>query len=440
MYDRSSCVKEYGVDFNPSFSTPSVEQMVELGLRRNKKRAHLLVSRVLGKHIPQDPRIIAYSAHLLAAKVGEVLNPELDNSEGINASSVALGAFLDGKMDVEEMPRVPPYASPDDMPSAVVIGFAETATGLGFDVAEHLNEWYVHSTRNFAGRHRFLAFEEEHSHATSHALVPDVNSPLENPLLPAVLVDDEFSTGKTAMNIIKEMHKLIKRDLYIIAALVDCRSEDNRQKMDEFAAELGVEVRVVALSSGEVTLPEGLVERVWQDAENAPSGLVQSSSSGPVKTYFIVVDDSMGAEHSRFGLHPKEYLQSLPESVAYQVSPALVPGKTLVLGQEEFMHFPMLVGECLSILRDDVRSSTTTRSPILVLDRPDYPVDNGISFLNGRGEERFAYNVGGFDNIVIPMEPGQDPDELFIQHGLVETLSEVTGNIVVVSTTRNEAE
>ena len=31
-------------------------ELVQLALRRNPKRAHLLVSTVLGKHVPVDPR------------------------------------------------------------------------------------------------------------------------------------------------------------------------------------------------------------------------------------------------------------------------------------------------------------------------------------------------------------------------------------------------
>ena len=35
-----------------------VAALVGLAVRRNPRRAHLLVSRVLGKHVPTDPRLV----------------------------------------------------------------------------------------------------------------------------------------------------------------------------------------------------------------------------------------------------------------------------------------------------------------------------------------------------------------------------------------------
>lgn len=438
MYDRSRVVKELGVAFTPSTSIPSVEQMVSLGLRRNKKRAHLLVSRVLGKHIPQDPRVIEYAAHLLSAKVGMALNPEQDVTLDIQVAEVALADFLDGKRLASDLPEIPAF-EPNKVPSAVVVGFAETATGIGFNVAAHLGEWYVHSTRNHEGREAFLAFEEEHSHATSHALVPDVGSPLEDSSLPVVLVDDEFSTGKTAMNIIEEMNAKVARGLYVIAALVDCRSEENIRKMEEFSARIGVDVRVVALASGEVKLPDGLTETVWSMASKLPDNFDRAGEpSFPATVSVVTVDDSEGNEHSRFGTIPAEYLTGLAERIAHDIPAALEPGDTLVLGQEELMHLPLMVAKHLADFRSGVYSSTTTRSPILVMDEQGYPVTNGVAFDNGAGEERFAYNVSGFGNIVLPLEPGQDWNALFAPKGLIQTLSSITENIIIVGTTRRK--
>ncbi|MGV9301508.1 phosphoribosyltransferase domain-containing protein, partial [Amycolatopsis sp. NPDC003676] len=36
----------------------SIAALVQPGLRRNPRRAHLLVSTVLGKHLPTDPRVV----------------------------------------------------------------------------------------------------------------------------------------------------------------------------------------------------------------------------------------------------------------------------------------------------------------------------------------------------------------------------------------------
>src|SRR6478735_9709603 len=147
-------------------------ELLGLALRRNPKRAHLLVSNVLGKHVPQKPSVVYGAGYGLGERVRALLGE-------------------------------------DQARRAVVLGYAETATGLGHAVADGLRDApYLHSTRRpVAGVAQAGGFEEAHSHATSHLLLP------ENPGLLAgggtgsdasvlVLVDDEFSTGNTVLNTI----------------------------------------------------------------------------------------------------------------------------------------------------------------------------------------------------------------------------------------------
>ncbi|MFD9565893.1 phosphoribosyltransferase domain-containing protein [Streptomyces sp. NPDC059994] len=199
-------------------------ELLGLALRRNPKRAHLLVSNVLGKHVPQRPSRVYGAGYALGEEVRELLGPE------------AAGA--------------------------VVLGYAETATGLGHAVADGLGVApYLHSTRRpVAGVARAGGFEESHSHATSHLLLP------EDPALLAgdgvlVLVDDEFSTGNTVLNTIRALHARYPRTRYVIVALVDMRSPADRTRLTAFAAEIGAEVDLVTLAAGTVLLPEGVLER-----------------------------------------------------------------------------------------------------------------------------------------------------------------------------------
>ncbi|MFD0381181.1 phosphoribosyltransferase domain-containing protein, partial [Streptomyces sp. NPDC127112] len=199
-------------------------ELLGLALRRNPKRAHLLVSQVLGKHVPQSPATVYAAGYGLGERVRELL--------GERAAS------------------------------AVVLGYAETATGLGHCVADGLGAApYLHSTRRpVAGVRPAGGFEEAHSHATSHLLLP------EDPKLlagdgPLVLVDDEFSTGNTVLNTIRDLHARHPRGHYVVVALVDMRSSADRDRLTAFAAELGARVDLVALASGTVTLPEGVLAK-----------------------------------------------------------------------------------------------------------------------------------------------------------------------------------
>jgi hypothetical protein len=90
--------------------------------------------------------------------------------------------------------------------------------------------------------------------------------------------------------------------------------------------------------------------------------------------------------------------------------PVARDGRTLVLGDEEFMYFPQLVAAALG---DEVRTSTTTRSPAVTIDRAGYPLRTGLTFpaTEDPGRTAYAYNVvpsqgdepgnaPGFDDIV----------------------------------------
>ncbi|MFF4014011.1 phosphoribosyltransferase [Streptomyces sp. NPDC001843] len=199
--------------------------LLGLALRRNPKRAHLLVSNVLGKHVPQSPAVVYGHGGALGRRVRDLLGDE-------------------------------------EAARAVVLGYAETATGLGHSVADGLGlAPYLHSTRRpVPGVAPAGGFEEAHSHATSHLLLP------EDPALlagdgPLVLVDDEFSTGNTVLNTIRDLHERHPRGRYVVVALVDMRSPRDAARLAAFADEIGARVDLVAAASGTVLLPEGVLEK-----------------------------------------------------------------------------------------------------------------------------------------------------------------------------------
>ncbi|MDX6328362.1 MAG: hypothetical protein QOI83_745, partial [Streptomycetaceae bacterium] len=225
--------------------------LLGLALRRNPKRAHLLVSNVLGKHVPQRPHVVHDTGYGLGRRVRELLGEEA-------------------------------------AARAVVLGYAETATGLGHCVADGTGlAPYLHSTRRpVPGVEPVGGFEEEHSHATSHLLLPEDAGLLAGDG-PLVLVDDEFSTGQTILNTIRALHTGHSRDRYVVVALVDMRSAADRERLAKLAAELGARVDVVALATGTVTLPEDVLERgkglvaVYELAAAATEATGRFSGYGP---------------------------------------------------------------------------------------------------------------------------------------------------------------
>lgn len=451
---------------------PELSRLLGLALRRNPKRAHLLVSNVLGKHVPQRP-------------------------EAVHGAGVGLGR------------RVRELLGDADAARAVVLGYAETATGLGHSVADGLAlAPYLHSTRRpVAGVAQAGGFEEEHSHATSHLLLPEDPSLLAGDG-PLVLVDDEFSTGRTVLNTIKALHVRFPRERYVVVALVDMRSEADRSHLDKFAADLGARVDLVSLAAGGVQLPADVLERgralvaahqtpaptqasgasgavgapdggAAPDGDVAPDGGAASggvpvsgggvASAGLATPAEITTSGGTAAVAGATGRRLPERVdlgwpEGVPDGGRHGFTPAhrarlesALPGmaariadrlagarRVLVLGNEELMYAPLrLAGALDDATPAEVYFSTTTRSPVLAVDDPGYAIRTRLTFpahdrpADGPGE-RYAYNVAAgtdsqrrFDAIVAVTDSCGDSPQLHSTDGLLAQLAAHTDRLLL---------
>ncbi|WSK66231.1 phosphoribosyltransferase [Streptomyces sp. NBC_01281] len=383
--------------------------MLGLALRRNPKRAHLLVSNVLGKHVPQSPSVV-------------------------HGQGIALGRRVRDLLGTEEARE------------AVVLGYAETATGLGHSVADGVGVApYLHSTRRpVAGVARAGGFEEAHSHATSHLLLPEHPDLLAGPG-PLILVDDEFSTGNTVLNTIRDLHERYPRERYVVVALVDMRSEADLARFERFAAEIGARVDLIAAASGTVRLPEGVLEKgqalVAEHEREAPDA---PATGSPGRAVRVELGWPRGLpDGGRHGFTPGQRIRldgALP-AMAARLAEALPDDarRMLVLGFEELMYAPLrLARELEQVVSAEVRFSTTTRSPVLALDDPGYAIRSRIVFPahddpdDGPGA-RYAYNVagGGFDAVVAVVDSTADTPELHAPDGLLARLAAHTPSVLL---------
>lgn len=436
-----------------------LRDLLGLALRRNPRRAHLLVSRVLGKHVPESPGRIVGAGVRLGEQVRELLGgPEADR--------------------------------------CVALGFAETATGLGHGVADGIGDVpCLHSTRRrVPGVDPAGGFEEEHSHATSHLLLPEDPGLLggEGPL---VLVDDELSTGRTVRNTIAALHAHRPRDRYVVAALVDTRAPADVASLEKFAADLGTRVQVVALASGQVRLPDAVLERGRElvaahgegpDADAVPhQGVAGAAGAAGAAVRRVDLGWPQGLpDGGRHGFGPEERqrldtalpgmagrvlteLESAglgvagqdtagqdtavrdfagegqatgrgPSAPAGTVPAGTSPPRVLVLGNEELMYAPLRLAAELEQRTQgaaEIRFSTTTRSPVLAVDVPGYAIRSALRFPAHDAHrcssdeddpgERYAYNVAGqgFDAVVAVVDSEGDTTELHAPGGLLDQLA-----------------
>ncbi|MEW2218818.1 phosphoribosyltransferase [Streptomyces sp. NPDC006990] len=416
--------------------------LLGLALRRNPKRAHLLVSTVLGKHVPQRPSAVLGAGRRLGERVRE-------------------------RLGAAEAAR------------SVVLGFAETATGLGLTVAHGMGSRAsaLHSTRRpVPGVARYGGFEEEHSHATSHLLLPEEPDALRTGG-PLVLVDDELSTGRTVRNTVAALHAAHPRDRYVVAALVDTRGGADVAALEKFAAELGARIDVVALAAGRVGLPDDVLERgreLVAAHRDAPHPAPPPEARGAVRR--AETDWPQGLpDGARHGFGPREQLRleaALP-GMAERVLSALdcagappaegaapaergqgAPPRVLVLGSEELMYVPLMLAAELERRtegRAEIRFSTTTRSPVLAVDDPGYAIRTALRFPahdlpphegpdstdGGTGPDghtdRYAYNIAGqgFDAVVAVVDSVGDTPALHAPGGLLDQLAGCAPEVVL---------
>ena len=176
------------LDSRSSSTTPlagdasaALDELAGLALRRNPRRAHLLVSRVLGKHLPVSPASCAEGGR-----------------RSRRPSPTAAAPITPSRPSCSASPR--------------------RRRRSGRQWRRHCQARSACSRRAGPG-HPSIVFAEEHSHAVGHRVLA---SPawLERPR-PVVLVDDELSSGRTAINTIRALHQRSWHPGYVVAALLD---------------------------------------------------------------------------------------------------------------------------------------------------------------------------------------------------------------------------
>jgi Phosphoribosyl transferase/TRSP domain C terminus to PRTase_2 len=316
------------------------DQLVLVGMRQNPKRGFLLISRILGKHLPVRPSLMLESYWQLAAQ--------------IPASRVV----------------------------TTFIAMAETATALGQGVFEAYAESnpgnlrFISSTRYSLDFPR-LTFEETHSHAPSHFihLTPEnqVHFASSKRL---VLIDDEISTGQTLLRLARAFAKLAPNltEIYLVS-LTDFLGGSRETLLAEFP----VRTFSIALLHAGLQFEPDLNWKV-----DLPSSLVPTPHVAPYSD-------------ARVGCQPQGFVRPDIQALATEITARA--SAVQVLGTGEFQFEPFLLALALEKLGVNVYFRATTRSPIL-----EYGVINErFEFLDnyGEGVKNYLYNGSAFKDLPI---------------------------------------
>jgi len=286
-----------------------LERLSDFGARANPKRGFLVVSKILGRHIPARP-----------SDLRQAMN---DLAEGISP-------YLPGPV--------------------LIVGMAETATALGQGVhagyvsmTQRDDVFYVQSTRQIDGEEPLLAFEEAHSHATSHLILQPRTDEMREVYRTArslVIVDDECSTGNTFIESATALLGVMPSVERIeTAVLTDWSGGDYLDRMPLPSARS-------FLLAGRLT---------WTpDPDAVARASLTAGSNGHGRAPDHGTPARYGIRSPSDGEPPVQELLYLPEG-----------RRVLVLGECEFTYPALLVAERLENAGNDVRVQAITRSPVM---------------------------------------------------------------------------
>ena len=327
-----------------TIAAPTDGELFRIAERINPKRSFLFVSTVLGRHIPVRPR---------------------DHFDAVNAIVDQIpDALLGGPL--------------------LVMGYAETAVGIGAAAARRIRErrpeadlLYLSTTRHPVAGREWVSFSEGHSHATAHhVMAPTSCELLSGPAKTLVLVDDETTTGNTFAALFKAVDDGgvdVKRVLLL--TLTDWSNGRAAQAIAELCP--GIPVDAFSLVRGEwrweqdakAALP---AVPVWAGEATLPAW-VPSSNPDPVPNPLF--------HAPRLGLQMEPIIESMMEpKIEPKIEPMMAPmmplipaalptvaagDSVLVIGTGEHVWGPMLLAERLEQEGADVKFVATTRSPIL---------------------------------------------------------------------------
>jgi hypothetical protein len=320
-----------------------LDALCDFAVRNNARRGFLIVSRVLGRHLPVAPGVMQAAFTRLAATV------------------------------------------PADLPGPVLfIGMAETAVALGQAVhaayrarSGRTDTLFLHTTRQLIDAQVIARFEEPHSHASAHLVYAPEDAALQVRLADArslVMVDDEATTGTTLANLAKALAPLLPRLARLHGAVLADWSGGR-----DLAAGFSHPAAMTSLLRGTLyfSAAPDLQGPTPGSQAPAPTIVFDRAALGQMVSHRnfgrLGVDDAVLNDLQRF----------MPVTQRRE--------RFLVLGTGEFVYPPFRLAAALEAQGHEVLVQATTRSPIHL----GGAIGSVLRFADNYGTDvpNFLYNV-----------------------------------------------
>ena len=319
------------------------------GRENNKKRGSLIVNKLQAKHIPAVPS----KAAELFRQLGKEVQTAISQKKG----------------------------------RTLVIGFAETATAIGAEIAAYLGGdcIYIHTSReNIDPSLRVADFSEEHSHASEQNLFSAQGKDIFKGIDNIVFAEDELTTGKTILNFIRVLKPLTENCRFYAASLINGMSSENIAVFDENS--IGI-VYLIKIDSSLKSLRNAMDVSPLKDTETGSSDYRLITADYPY-------DPRLGANAADYA----DSCKKAAEHIIAQLSDELKSCRRIdVIGTEECMLPAIYLGKELEKLGIEAFTHSTTRSPIVPSDAEGYPLNMRCRLSSFYDASRTTYIYNLFD-------------------------------------------
>lgn len=260
----------------------------------------------------------------------------------------------------------------------IVLGFAETATGIGAIFSTYFmnsESWYITTTREDVSEQDYVDFSEEHSHATEQRLYYEDMKEVYDKDFEMYFVEDEITTGNTIRNMLVEMYSkgLLKNCKCIyVNSLLNGMNDLDFDKFIEVSEKINVTIKT---NWNEKIGPKSEYMEIGKNLEITPQrtsnydmgDMVRMQSAYLAYTYDGNVDCEV-----RTGVKVEVYNDNLNRELFKVISDIKTRGlvengyHVRVIGTEECMYPAIRLSKALSTIWDklDIKTHSTTRSPI----------------------------------------------------------------------------
>lgn len=377
----------------------------------NKKRPYLILNKLQAKYIPVHP-----------------------------SETIDMFANLGSQIDLGEEDIVCPM-------NIVVVGFAETATAIGAEVASVVQDRYPSYNVTFLPTTREIytvgpngkepdkiEFTEDHSHAVEQILY--ANKELLKSARYIIFAEDEVTTGNTIRHCVEKL-KTITDAGYIVASLMNCMDDDEMQKFkeldisaywliktdkggfDEYVTEYDVSDEIVMSEAyGDTRFNIKETDIVYNKIDYTSDNNLLDVEGEAVPKYCII-------NNPRFGVEIRSY-RTRCNKIAYNISRSdsvinrikelgkkIIDTKILCIGTEECMYPAIVLAKAFEKIGADSYVQATTRVPTCVHVDGEETLKNRYTIDSMYGDRvNYIYNMDRYDSVFVVTDGKKSPNKL----------------------------